>query len=49
MKTSALPKVFYEFFTLVAIDEDASEEAKLGFGVLKMLGEMKAEVKREPS
>ncbi|MCQ5373845.1 MAG: helix-turn-helix domain containing protein, partial [Candidatus Methanomethylicia archaeon] len=45
MKTLAVPKVFYKLFTLVSVDEDASEEAKLRFGVLKMLGEIKAEVK----
>jgi hypothetical protein len=32
MKTLAVPKVFYKLFTVVAIDEDASEEAKLRFG-----------------
>jgi DNA-binding transcriptional ArsR family regulator len=45
MKTLAVPKVFYKLFAVVAIDEDASEEAKLRYGVLKMLGEIKAEVK----
>ena len=45
MRTLPLSKVFYMPFTLVAVDQDASEEAKLRFGVLKMLGGTKAEVK----
>jgi|GEM_PF-5967287 len=47
MRTLPLSKVFYMPFTLVAVDQDASEEAKLQCGVLKILGGTKAEVKGE--